>query len=563
MNENKIEVLNACDGIANALHSLKIAQLVKEARESGFSDRKANILFTGQSLSLLLGTVQAILGKKLLPQQDFAYVDRACSFVFTYGETGGCDVSVDGTPIGCNASEILGKIKEAEAASVPEIIFCLGAEVLRGQNITILYSYQEFVEYNWKKEFNNSEFVFMITNATAAINMNERSFIETCVKGLLGGMRFGLILCNLDLLNTKSDKQAVMDSVKSYRKLINLDYRIFEANGEELLEFVRTQLATELAELHDITINQAFLNCVNEIEEVVKTIEEDARLDKNELDELISELERRKGRIETAGRIAASTLSGTFSAKLKYELTMDISKYSEEARENILKAIKASKDIDATKKKVPNYLADVWANFEKEQSKKLKKDTQVLIDNIYSKMEQDVGEFFRDVSESKRKVLEYAMKNITIEGGTIQYNAKESSTEKTVDKMSKIMLWSSIPVALLLSFPLGIATAIGSKAIKSFSQKAIDAENKEAIIKEVNMICNTMKLEILKSADQSIDDVVHNVEAEIIEAYRKFAEAILLELSHMQDKAVEAEKLMTYITGIKAEILPKIKESLN
>ncbi len=563
MDMNKMEVLNACDGIANELHSLKIAQLVKEARETVIADRKANILFTGQTLPLLLGTVQAILNTELLPQQEFAYIDRACRFVFTYNETGGCCISADGTAIGCNASEIIEAIKQAEPASVPEIILSLENEALIGQNISVLFSYNEFVEFNWKKEFNHSEFVFLITNATAAMNMNERNFIETCVKGFLGGMRFGIILCNLELLNTDADMNVVIDSVHSYNKLSNLDCRIFNSGQEELRDFVRTQLAAEIEELHTITMDQAILNCINEIDEAVKEIEEDAKLDNHELDELISELEKRKGKIETAGRIAASTLSGNFSAKLKYELTMDISKYNEEALDNIRKAVETSKDIAATKKKIPNYLADIWENFEREQDKKLKKDTQVLIDNIYVKMEQDVGEFFQDVSESKRKVLEYAMSYIAIERGPIPYNPKESSTEKTIGKMSKIMLWGSIPVAFLISLPLGIATAVGSKAVKSFSQKTIDAENKEAIMQEVNTICNITKTEILKTADHSIDNIVHNIEAEIIASYKKFAEAILLELNRMHDKAVEAEKLMTYINGIKVEILPEIKEKLN
>lgn len=563
MNENNLNILKTCDEIANNLHSLKIAQMTKEARETVTNDRKVNIVFIGQSLPLLIRTVQSILEIEMLSSQSFSYVERACKLIFSYDENGESSASMDGTTIGFNALEIIERIKDIEDNTIPQIRICLGTEVLKHQDITILYSYNEFIEYNWKKEFNYCEFAFLITNATAAMNLKERNFIDSCVKRLLGATRFGIVICNLELLNTEADINAVLGGIRSYRTGSNLDCKIFEANADELKEFVCTTMVSNIAELREMAINQSLINCIAEVEETIRTIEENAELDLKEIEELIQEFEKRKNKVETSGKIAASTISGSFSAKIKYELTNDINKYSEDAIKNILKAVETSTDIEATKRKIPKYLEDIWTNFELEQGKKLKTDTQALIDKIYCKMEQDVGDFLTDFSESKRKVLEYAMTNISIDGGIIDYDAKESSTEKKINKISKIMLWSAIPVALLTNLPLGIATAVGSKVIKKFTQKTIDTENKEVIMNEIKLICNTTKNEMLNHANSSINNVVNEVELEIIDSYKNFVETILLELNHMRDKAVEAEKMVDSINDIKTNILPAMKGKIN
>lgn len=230
--------------------------------------------------------------------------------------------------------------------------------------------------------------------------------------------------------------------------------------------------------------------------------------------------------------------------------------------EKISEKVNSTQDITKIADDIPRYIERAWSKFETEKKPETDNKVNEILEQIYEQMKKDADDFFVDVSEEKRALLEEIYDMLNIEPVS-EFSAENVTlNDNKINKASKIMLWAAIPVALIGTFSAGILTAVGGVALKKFGSKKLIEKNKENLINELDTMRGTTEYDICASFTKELDNVAHKVNIEVEEAYKKFVDFLLSKLKRLLTEVEKQQSVLDEIKKIKEVTLPEIRNKI-
>lgn len=553
-------IVSDCEKISKKFNDTKTITYLKDAKTILEGDVAGKILFFGQQADALVNVVKEIIGDENLSNLSLKYVDRAFKLNFIFGEKFICKNISNREE--CKIEQVSEIIMNSDKEQVLEFTIELNSELLEKISVTVMYSYRNFAEYDWNDEFSKTEFGFLLSNSTMAMNQEEREVLAGCCENSNALHRIGVFLTNINYLNTIEELNDVVDSVSRTMKQIGLNTDLLYYDAEKLAKYIRNDICGNISELKEMRNVQLVVSCVNAIEQMIDEKEKYSSLNIEELKELIKEIEEKKEHIIKVGHFAGKDAAARIRLALSDDFMQEVREYNTQVFEQISKKVNSTQDITTITDDISRYIQRAWMKFENEKKPEMDNKVNEILEQIYEQMKIDVDSFFVDVSEEKRELLETIYDMLSIEHNSRFAFETITATDSKINKASKIMLLAAIPIALIGTFTAGIVTAAGAIVLKKIGNKKLIEENKEKLIKELDGIRSTAEYDICDSFTKEIDNVANKVNVEVEESYKKFADTLLLKLKQLLNEVEKTKDILDEIKKIKTVTIPEIRNKI-
>lgn len=572
MNENILKIIDSCLEISKKFDSLPVSNFISEEKELLSSAKTGKILFIGQQSENLTACLKAVLQADELEPLSLKYIDRAFRLNISYAEEFSCSTSEFGKDSrACELNKIAAAVSNFNKDIIPSVDITIKSEKLKSFGITLIHSYDGFKEFIWKKELSRTDFAFLFTNATCAMNMYEQAFLSEYLRNYLGSARTGIVLCGMQLLNTETDRQDVISSVNSILTSNGISGDLMYTDNAALEKFIYSYVSENIAELHNLRDIQVADMCIREIDDMLAEKEKEACLDVDAIKDLIEDMKKKKEDIVNRGYIAADNARANIKLSLAENFLTELENYNDEVFENIKKGIEKTDDVSKIKGKIPEFIQSAWEIFLREKSQWMDDTVNCIINKTYAEMEKDADEFFADAADDKKKLLEQLLEDkidfLTPDIPFVyrkDFNGKTLPEAKTnkLTAASKVILLSSIPVVFILGPVQGIVTAVGGIALKKYNENKLKAESKEELIRAIENICITTKTELYNEYCTEIEDLSEKTADRICSSYEKFADVLINSLNRLYENASILSSQLDEIKDIRSNKIPKLKNTL-
>lgn len=568
MCENILNAVDSCLAIAKKYDSLQVIDFIAEEKKLFNAHLPGNILIIGQDSKNLLECVKGLLNQSEIHNLKLGYIDRAFKLIFSHGEAFKCKISQENkVALELEPIDIAKKISNCNKDVVPSVEITLNSDKLKDFSITVIHSCDGFKELIWKKELGCADFAFLLINATAAMNMYERNFLNEYLKHYLGVARIGIVVAGMEHINSLSDRDEIISNVKSIMMQCGMRSDLLYMDNESIEKFIYSYVSDNLAELHRLRDVQIAATCISEIEALLDTKEKEASFDAYTVQELIEEMKLKKKDIMEMGDIAAENARANIKFSLSENFLNEIDSYNEDIVENIKKGIENAEDISKVKDKIPDFIENAWATFLNGKYPWMEDTVQGVLEKIYEEMENDVDEFFVDVSDDKKNLLAFLFENLQNDSThRIQsvYNVGNLPEAKpnTLTAVSKIMLLSSVPLVFLANPVVGIATAASGIVLKKYNKNKLEEASKEEMLKAFKDICIAYRTEIYNSCCKEFEYFSDEAAAAVRKAYEKFTDNLIGRLHALYENITRLNCQMDEIKQIRDKEIPALKSAV-
>ena len=425
-------------------------------------------------------------------------------------------------------------------------------------NIEIISSQAGFTDFDWREKLAKTDYVFLITSATCLLTAVEREFITLYIQNYLGAPRFAILLSDGMMISSSEDYTALRDRVDWCLKSIGRDGRFFEIGTGELRTFIHEELITEKQKLSELAELQSARICLRETKEALDELAEQTTLDADEIEQVICSLRSHQEQMIRRGKLAADRARSEIKGTIQYSCYKAIDQYTASLESNIVETLHKTEDINYAGRMLPRFLETAGRECIGQLQKLMKEELKRLGERLTEVMKNDAGEFFEEnINGGVTEPAPIPQKEIQWK---IQIDKDASNTKKKLNFYSKAMLAVAIPAIVLGYVPLAVGTAVGSQLVKKLSREKIEAENREAMIRQVHSLCQIINKEVQEECSRSINVLAEEAGNAVEEEYKSFVNLVLNRLAELKEKAVWAGQRRSLILQIQKEELPKLEE---
>lgn len=514
------EIFRVCREIADELKIEEINRILSEAETVIGHDRKNRITFVGTQFADVLAAADEAVGFSILPEViDPHNVNSEVDLLLTYGEE--------------DRMEGLMLLEEASEKPVC-LTWTRNQHLLQETDVELIIANRLTGDFSWREKLQASDFVFLVTNAAFLLSAVERKFMRQEISRYLGGKRFGIIMTGGSVINSPQDYDGLMGRVRYELDTLGAGDAFLECGQNRTAVFLADKLQ-ETEQLLALNAQQAAQVCVDDITQIVAQRIEQAQVSVEQLDTAMAVLEKKKKILYHMGEVAASKAHTEITGTMRYACNMAIEHYVNELYDNIEQTIRDTEDVDHAAQLLPKFLTSAAEQCMDQMTASIELELSNLEARIKEQMAADAGEFFSQVDGLDSEVAS---------GGTIKIDFQlqdGSKTQEQVNTVSKVILFSAIPLAVLVSVPAALGAVLGSQVIKKLGKEKIDSENKETLLGQVQSLCTELRTDLQNNVAQSLNGLGEDVERKVSDGYHTFKEQIAAALEEMKQQCVCAK----------------------
>ncbi|MCR1840377.1 hypothetical protein [Murimonas intestini] len=538
--KNAEDICNGCLAIGRKLGSLAITQAGSEGLRQLQHSSKMRAAFISSRFQGLADALEEVFSISALPgDMNSSSVRSSVCIRYVHSDTETTDdVSA--------AQQLAGGEQPVHA------VFQSASENLEKMDAELICDVNGFEDFDWKKEFAEIDYAFLVTSAVQMLTAKEREFVEQCVKRYFGLPRFAILVTDMGMINDPEAYEELKSRLDWYLDSLGRQCRSFEAGDGSLKQYIFDNLTNVGEELRNLSALQTAKLCCDETAEVLNEMQQHSAVDIEELESYITQLQKCGDGMRRKGAIAANNVHGELTGKAAFECITAVRKYGSQMYVNICEGIGQSSDLDKTARMIPDFISSAWKQLSVEQTKKMRSTAENIVSEMEEQMRLDAGEFFTDVPE-------WALDMICMQPAVPdRVELPQGETENKINRISKALLIGSVPVLILGSLPLALGTLIGSQAIKKLSREKIQAENREVLKREAHEICQRTTSELSEELKAALIDIAEKAEKDIKSAYDGFVSAVLNELVKQKESAQQVYGKMEEIRQAAQVDLPRL-----
>lgn len=501
----------------------------------------------------------------LLENQPF---DISC---FTVGADPVCLHFVYGEPV--ESKEMI-TLKDRTGAShdLIKINVSLKAPILEKTEII----YYCGIDALWLSASVLSEYdrLFIVTNATMALPLSEKTLLKEIVIPFYGTERVYLMLHSMHLLNSDIDRANISATVENFcnkNQLMNLNESM-----EEVYRILNGYTSQE--NLNTLRAKTILLNGIAELEKnILSQLEASGEITSNLMD-TINEIERSLGNMKVMANITIENKIDNMFATLRYHIINAAEDYSNDAYNSIEKRIKGTDKPNEEIVKVQPYLVKIWETFSREVEAKVSDEYQQISLQLEEDIKKDCGKLVRMLHIAGNDELLAELQNRIYESGiasslnhavaTAQVSdlsERIEAEEVVLQKKKKITKGVFVAsIALTLFHPvMGISGLIGSKIYEKNKLKPVmnDTE-KSAVLSEIFDNCKEIQRSVTETLTSEIEKTSQQAKETAKNIYSQVLEDVSLHIKKLAFDLDLAKQNKENLVEIVNHTIPQIKASL-
>lgn len=534
-------VISMCEEFASKFSSERIAQSIADVKRRIVATKKTSVALVGQSIAQINELLEAVLGMDVLSEIDVRFIEKSCHIHLTNEPKQGTFIKEKKYYIGDNneeasADEVKRMLNDPNTAKIL-LTVCIPDHRLDEVGIDLITSTAHFSDFNWKEEFSREDFIFFTTNAFAALPIAEKRYISECAVPMLGQGRMAVVLLGTDKLQSDEDMNSVMQFVSKFFSGLGVECDVFPSDVTKLKDYIYNVILSRSKELKAIMGQQAVKYCCGETLDALNEMLSHADLDVEMLEKAAKELEDKRGGMKLKGEIAALEAKRNMRNTLLEDIGT-IREHADRVTGSIQEGLDKADDPEVAKQNIPEYLRNVWEDFTAQYSESMQKKSKAVLDSAFDRLEGDVSDFITNISNFDAGGIKKILNGVHINGRVINIDSSESDTKTKIDEISKILMISAVPAALLIGLPAGILALGGSFVISPLMKSKINADTKEAAMIDVRESCSAISENLKRDITSQIDKLADETEKLVLEAYEQVVSAIV----HALDKKIELSK---------------------
>lgn len=536
------QICRDCRGIGERLEQSALVRLAKQAEAELQRASGLRVAFITGNLAGGAAALMEAFGIRALPEGMGVYqAVRSAKIVYT----GGTEERSEG------AEQLE---QEGEPA---QLSFTRRGELPESVEAELIFSREDFSEFDWKKELAQVDYAFLVVSALQMLSAPERELVEHVIMKYFGLARFSIVLSDTGMVNSPEAYEELQSRLNWYLNSIG-GGKAYELETETLRPFITEELLRDGEELKLLAVAMTAKLCCEDTEEAVRGMKEEASADLAKLEESIAELGKREAQMKNRAELAAGDLRGEILGTIHYRASEAVRKLFAQLQENICATVERSEDVQQTKENIPRFMEMSLGQLGTELEKNINADAVRLEERLEERMHKDAGEFFQDIPWIPDAV------SLEAAGAAIRTTVtlEEGATQTKVRKLSKALLIGTVPVLIFGSLPLAVGTLVGSQLVKKMSRNKIEAENREALRQAVQELCTGQEQEFQKALKQKLQETAESGGQRIRDAYREFVGAVMDELIREKERILQAREKEALIDRILSEELPRIKALL-
>lgn len=501
------QLCTQCMSIGRELEQVSITQNAAEALEQISEATNLKVVVVASSHSDARAFIGELLGEDAAAWMPKLDVQKSAVIHLTYGE------------------EPQSQMKTDEVQDIVYLDVRYNLPILEKLDLQIYVSLKSFTEYNWKKALSAADYVFMIISALRMFNQAEKSFLQTCAKKYVGASRFATVISDLEMINSKESYDDLQNTVNWQLSSNGMNPEYYEIGGETLHEFVFSNLLSDIENIHRISAEHVAQVCLDETEDMLDVLLQEAGRDTESLIEALEQLKKRSARMQEKGNLTANMAYGDISGTLTYNATQSIHQFFGQLEEEVEKTLNNTEDIQSTVALLPEYLKVSLGSFEDTLQQSLMTDATALGERLSKIMLEDGVEFLGDATLEDPEFTLIEVYNPKI--WSTQLKLSENQARAKAENISKALLIGSIPAYLFTGFGGAAGTLVASRLVKKFMQDKIDMEDRANALIAVHTLLSQMEHDATLEMRESLKKLAGNVEEKVKNAYSAFVSVIM------------------------------------
>lgn len=442
-----------------------------------------------------------------------------------------------------------------------------GANSSALENLDVLFIDTEgdYTAFDWRKELESVDYLFMALSASRLLPRDERSFMEHEVQSYFGFGRTCCIVTGLNALTSLQMLEDVKNRLRWYLDSLSPSPSYYMEDDGQLKDFVTSELTARMDEFLPMAWQQSASLCLQDTEAALQEMMEKTEMDVNALKEQIEVLKAREGDLRKRGILRGNEFYNAFNGRIIYDAVTSMRKYINQMYESICKRLDTGVELEETVEFIPDYMQSAMDQLRRELEKQMTIDMDQLHEQMQRQMEKDAGEFFTDISSTVIEEVYREKIDAFNVGGSLEdifEEMKQQASDEKAKNLSSILLAASVPVLIFTNLPLAIGTVIASQVVKrmSFGETKPDMERIKAAVQDYchNLAYSTEE-EIKKAGERN----GKKAEKQIADAYAAFISKVLDTLARLIDEAEAASKVRDRLQAYCSTELPRLKAMLN
>ena len=396
-----------------------------------------------------------------------------------------------------------------------------------------------------------SDRIILLTSATTAFTRNEKEWMESFIRKQFDTDRFFVYLCGIEkLLNDKDEWE-----LRQYaaQMLAGFDGAKILTTSQSVLEEICAESAKDASRARIIK------NLVSKICKILNShlrdlpSEEDYARAEQQLNNSLQELIQ-------SGEITCENVLNNHIQSIQSAVMTSAEKYADDIYRNIKDVVVMAKRTDDVEEKIQPYLIKAWNHFTKETARQIKRDYEVLSEDMTKTMEEDIKNAFREVDQISLGIFyDILTGEIPVIKPQVDYEKVDEAALASVSKNARNLMILSIPT-LFIAPELGLAALLGSGILFKTEKKKMDETYRQGLLRHVEAACSRTRRMVSDKIICTLEKESGRMKEVIRQGYENLAEILRDQLKQSQVKAKETAKDKERINEVLHSVLPSMLE---
>ncbi len=452
----------------------------------------------------------------------------------------------------------------AESAELTELIITVPSQKLSGMKLILMIGVED--PGFWRGVIDQTDILCLRTNATMAMTLDEKKWIETVASKRFGSQNFGVWIDKMNLLNNDSDVNDVLDVVNAVVSKFHTMAKNL-CSMQEAIDF--TGFVASDKTVDTLREKRIVRNLLNDCREEISMMLSSDSHDSGGAAKAISSLESARNRIVMAGQIASRTTFANAMNELSLQVKESARDYNTQICGHIHAKINATgdKELEKVADQIEPYIRNVWSYYSSEISRATKPEMEAIFDKITARMEEDAGALYSMFDNDTVRIIQQSFETVQKDSwnlGAVSFGEAGIDATNPIYRLKKSTRFSmllSVPLMLVNPY-LGAASLASAGIIGGINRKRAAAEYRSHLTSQVDSMCDRVLDSVIAVIDARFKDASAQSADNITKAYNGIVDILVGQIKEMEKKQADLRKRRSSLEAVVNDAIPELLQKL-
>lgn len=565
------------EDIAAILGDENFKQIIGDIK-GNITSPKLRILIAGNNTSGRFSVVNGMTGlTQLLPVSPLPKTNALVKVVYgdPYVEAISHDDVKIAIPEKMSKQILLDSDDSDNSNRFKHITICAKSDLLKTCDLTIYSIEAQYSEEQLKNLFSNTDYILLVTNATAFVSLKEREFISKALNPHFGFERVAVLINKIDLVK-ESERLSIMELAKKYFGSLKTQPLILFYSAETTshdisgsedpligenipLNTIKNTLIGNPYVLKSRAIRQAAHFCIDEISRIIDRQKSSFSLTNTECAKLSETLNVQNSVLQEKIHRSRQRVSLSINGLLKERHLCEVDDFASCLRENLPAEIKSVDELSSVKRYLPGYLEQLWSDFFDYNLPLVREKIHLEMVEIQRQVVNDIREVSGDLLDKYPELLETTY----FRPMNVNPWLKHGKSKNELSKAANVVQTGGFMILPILSLPLGVAMIGAGQVIRIIGQNSIRTDEQRALIETAINSELELELMIQKQVSSQFEDITHQLMDFIKNLYEDNVNQIQAQLVESQQTRRNLEEREVLLSEIQDKKVPRLQELIS